>query len=206
MIATAGAGLLLSCGPEKQSVVAPFPAKATEHAPTRPCSSRVEVTSSLGPPRQRIDVAIGPVYFAGLARVTRMMADEFTPRAGKRYVEAKAPLVIRAGAAVTISIIAPRGEQAGLAYAKPAPDTPPFTIANGGRAVTFRPCKPSQPRFTDDGQVGRQTIFSGGFLIRGSTCVVIRIHTQDGRRYRERVPFGAGACDSSPTHEDARSR
>ena len=57
--------------------------------------------------------------------------------------------------------------------------------------VRFVPCAPSTPRFSDDGVVGRETAWAGGFNVKREGCAILLLRREGEEQWRRvRVGFG----------------
>jgi hypothetical protein len=162
-------------------------APADAAVPLRDCGSRAEGQGPIRRLARPGDLQLGPVAFAGLRRV----ADEsdfeaFADKRRGRYV-LKAPLFVRAGRFVSVSITPIQGGRAGLTFA-------PRASLRGVPRVRFAACERDEPAFSYDGTVGPVTAFAGGFSVSQPTCVAIRVRVRGDRTYSAAVPFGIGVC------------
>ena len=58
-------------------------------------------------------------------------------------------------------------------------------------SVRFVPCAPDTPRFSDDGVVGEETGYAGGFVARRNGCATLLVRREGAERWRRvRVGFG----------------
>ncbi len=54
------------------------------------------------------------------------------------------------------------------------------------------PCDPDTPRFSDDGVVGDETGYAGGFVAQRNRCGTLLLRREGAERWRRvRVAFGA---------------
>jgi hypothetical protein len=61
----------------------------------------------------------------------------------------------------------------------------------GVMQVRFVPCAPSTPRFSDDGVVGRETGWAGGFVVKREGCATLLLRREGEEQWRKvRVGFG----------------
>jgi hypothetical protein len=100
----------------------------------------------------------------------------------------KAALSVRAGKPLRIKVAARDRSWLKLDY-----DRTRKAYA-GQHLVRAVPCAPDTPRFSDDGVVGDETAWAGGFLVERNGCATLLLRREDERRWaRVRVPFGR-AC------------
>ena len=58
-------------------------------------------------------------------------------------------------------------------------------------SVRFAPCAPDTPRFSDDGVVGNETAWAGGFAVAREGCATLLLRRDGARKWRHvRVGFG----------------
>ena len=158
---------------------------AAAPVPIRDCGSRGEGPRPVTRLARPGDLKIGPVAFAGLARVANRRAfDRF--RSNGRFLM-KAPLFVRARRVVTVTITPLGSATAGLTFDNDAP------VDTGVPTVKFFACDEDQRAFSYDGVVGPVTVFPGGFTLSEPQCAVLRVRVR-GRRlvYRRLVSFGMG--------------
>lgn len=165
--------------------------------PTADCSQHVE-----GPPvsaetraavlRQSVRVH-GATFFAlRLARLRDFEGPDSSP-------VLKSGLGVRAGAPVRIKVA--RRDRAWLAldYDRTGES------GRGAPEVRAVPCAPGTPRFSDDGVVGHQTEWAGGFHVARNGCATLLVRREGEERWRRvRVGFGQ-ACREAP-RDAKRSR
>ena len=158
-------------------------------APLRDCGSRAE--DGRGPSRTASrpdDVVVGPVTFAGLARVaSRRGLEHF--RSAHGY-QVKAGALVPAGVRATLTIGRGARGWAALSFAPHRPGMPHRDVA----AVRFAACAADEPAFSYDGPVGEVTGFAGGFVVQRPGCVPLELRVAGGPAIRARVPFGTGRC------------
>ena len=157
--------------------------------PLRGCAEHVEggKPSTLAPfPGQ---VAVGPLRFAGLARVASPRAFAIN-RTGRLY-GVKSGVGVPAGVRATLSIARSARSWAALDYAPSEPGKP---RRKPGAAVRFEACAADHPAFSYDGPVGPITGFSGGFVLKRPGCVPLEVRVAGQPTVRARVPFGVGRC------------
>ena len=145
----------------------------------RTCDTRAE--GPRGPafaPDPDRDVALGRVAFLGLRDRRGTSGDPPV---------AKVPVVIAAGAPVTVRITPLRRTRARLDF-----DVDAWRREGraGQRAVRFVPCAPQTPRFTDGEPVGDHTFYPGGFLIRRKGCARLVARAPGEPAVRRRVALG----------------
>ena len=159
--------------------------------PLRGCAEHVEggKPSTLAPfPAQ---VAIGPLRFAGLARVASSRAFAIN-RTGRLY-GVKSGVGVPAGVRATLSVARSARSWAALDYTPSEPGKP---RREPGAAVRFEACAADHPAFSYDGPVGPITGFSGGFVLKRPGCVPLEVRVAGRPTVRARVPFGVGRCRS----------
>jgi hypothetical protein len=58
-------------------------------------------------------------------------------------------------------------------------------------SARFVPCAPDTARFSDDGVVGEETAWAGGFVVRRESCGALLVRREGEERWRKlRVGFG----------------
>ena len=137
--------------------------------PVRGCETRAEGPGPAPAVRPGPDVVLGRVAFRGLGR--RLTGER-----------AKVPAIVRTGPPVTVRITPLGRTRARLAFHHDHP--------KGHRAITFAPCTPGTPRFTDGGPVGPRTGFAGGFIIRRKGCARLVARSPGEPTVRRRVALG----------------
>ena len=148
------------------AAVSPAPSSAAP--PARTCSQRIGFE---GPPYwgQQGSLVVGPLSFSGLVDHA---AGARQPD-GRWFV--KSVLLVRPGAAVTLSLVPGSSTRPVLVYAH-----------RESQAVRFEPC-PSDV-----------TAFSGGFVIRRLGCATVVVRVEGGATYRRKVDLrgalAAGRC------------
>ena len=61
----------------------------------------------------------------------------------------------------------------------------------GAPRLRFVPCPPDTPRFSDDGVVGDETAWAGGFNVEREECATLLLRRDGEKRWRRvRVGFG----------------
>jgi hypothetical protein len=154
-------------------------------APLRDCGSRVEGGAPVAElPRPAGEVAVGPLTFAGLARVAGRAGLEHNR--GRRGYELKAGVGVPAGVRATLSIARRARGWAALTYAPRRP--------NGSASVRLHACPAAEPAFSYDGPVGAITGFSGGFRLARPGCLPLEVRVPGRALIRATVPFGTGRC------------
>lgn len=169
--------------------------------PLRGCATRAESGGPDDGGRRPGEVAIGPLRFAGLARLARRRAlavdrtGVYRARQGRRELpvyRVKVGVVLPAGVRATLSIGATARGRAALSYAPRPPGV--RTRPVGEPAVRFEACAADEPAFSYDGPVGPVTGFSGGFVLTRPGCVPLEVAVPGRAMLRARVPFGVGRC------------
>jgi hypothetical protein len=62
----------------------------------------------------------------------------------------------------------------------------------GAPEVRVIPCAPDTPRFSDDGVVGEETGYAGGFVVQRNGCGTLLLRREGAAKWRRvRVAFGA---------------
>ena len=65
------------------------------------------------------------------------------------------------------------------------------TSGKGAPEVRVIPCSPDTPRFSDDGVVGNETAWAGGFAVAREGCATLLLRRDGARKWRHvRVGFG----------------
>ena len=163
--------------------------------PLRGCATRAESGSPEdGRPRPD-EVTVGPLRFAGLARLADRRQLGFEPDPGVRNSGVdgvKVGLLVPAGARATLSIGAGARGWAALQYAPRQPGIGPHPA--GEPAVRLQACAADEPAFSHDGTVGPVTGFSGGFVLARPGCVPLEVRVPGRPVVRVRVSFGVGRC------------
>lgn len=135
--------------------------------PTRTCAQGISYS---GPPYWggKGALVVGPLSFSGLADHPGGARQPD----GRWFV--KSVLLMKPGAAVTLSLLPGSTARAVLVYAHPE-----------SQAVRFEPCAAANAKF------------SGGFLIRRLRCATIVVRVEGGRSYRRTIDFRGflgGSC------------
>ena len=61
----------------------------------------------------------------------------------------------------------------------------------GAPRLRFTPCAPDTPRFSDDGVVGNETAWAGGFNVKREGCATLLLRREGEEQWRKlRVGFG----------------
>lgn len=196
---TAALGALLGSGLIATVVIADpardDPGNARQHVARGPdlqersCKHRVEGSGPRTSLAQRGDVVIGPVGFAGLARLASPGALR-ARRVGSVYL-AKAAASVRAGVVATVVVPPSQRGRLSLNYAS---GTTTKRVSDGWVAVALAACRRDHPAFSYQGSVGEATGFGGGFIVAQPACLPIEVRVKGGGRYRKVVSFGAGRC------------
>ena len=170
--------------------------QATSNESTGPpvvdCTTRSQVVPArehpgrIRPSILRRSVVAGPVVILG----AKQWADyPGRPKPGIR-IPVKSPMIVDAGAAVTISL-AEESEQ--VARIVVGLDQKPYEFRTD--AVTLEPCPPDAT--VAGRRVGRRTPFLGGFRLHGPTCVSVTVTpVEDPEPIAREIAFGA-SCDKS---------
>jgi hypothetical protein len=149
--------------------------------PTADCAQHVEGGGMTDAQRRAVlrqSVRVGGVTFFGLRNAR---THDFT----KERVY-KSGLGVRTGAPVRIKVVA--RDRSWLAVDYDRTDR----SGKGAPEVRVIPCDPETPRFSDDGVVGDETGFAGGFVARRNGCGTLLVRREDAREWRRvRVAFGA---------------
>jgi hypothetical protein len=97
----------------------------------------------------------------------------------------KSGLGVRAGAPMRIKVA--RRDRSWLALDYDRTDR----SGDGAPLVRVIPCDPDTPRFSDDGVVGEETGWAGGFVVRHDGCATLLLRRDGAQRWRRvRVGFG----------------
>jgi hypothetical protein len=131
------------------------------------------------------DIDVGPVTFYNLREAARRSASFFRRRDGG-YPTWKTLLSVKAGA--TVTIVADGG--LGLNYDRSGDFV--ADLADVPSEVVFKPCPPSEPRFSGKGRVGSTTEFNGGFVSAGPGCRTVSVYREGTAPIRVRIGFGTG--------------
>ncbi len=153
--------------------------------PLRGCATRAESGRQEDGRARPGEIGVGPLRFAGLARLASRRELRLGRSSGRYRV--KAGLLLPAGIRATLSIGREARGWAALAYA-PRPD------ADGDRAVRLQACAADEPAFSHEGTVGPITGFAGGFVLTRPGCVPLEVRLPGRPVVRRRVSFGAGRC------------
>jgi hypothetical protein len=153
--------------------------------PTADCSQHVEgpgVPAETRAAALRQSVRVHGVTFFGLRKArTRDFEGD------RASAVIKSGLGVRAGAPMRIKVA--RRDRAWLALDYDRTDS----SGRGAPEVRAVPCAPDTPRFSDDGVVGDETGWAGGFVVRRNGCATLLLRREGEKRWRSvRVPFGAG--------------
>jgi hypothetical protein len=161
---------------------------ASGGAPSRAvdCDSRTQVLPS-GPLHLHThqNIGLGPVVLSAWFR--NRPRSEFRPEPGHDTRLIKAPLFVKAGPPVTISLL---DSSANHAEIDVATDRGPSVH---GTSVEFTPCPPDAT--VGGRRVGRVTPFIGGYRVDGPFCmrIAVRVAGDDIMAVGE-LPFGRGSC------------
>jgi hypothetical protein len=151
---------------------------ATAVVPTVDCRTHVE-----GPPPSaavqravaRQSVSVAGATFMVLRNAVR---EDFEARHAQQVY--KAGIGVTYGAPLQVKVALKDRSWLMLDYARTA-----------GREVRFEPCAPDTPRFSDDGTVGEETGWAGGFIVRRNRCATLLVRREGEHRWvRTRVGFG----------------
>src|SRR5687768_5778337 len=126
--------------------------------PTADCSQHVEGGSVTAKQREAVlrqSVRVHGVTFFGLRNARSHHFD-----GSRSHRVWKAGLGVRAGAPMRIEVA--RGDRSWLALDYDRTDR----SGNGAPEVRAVPCDPDTPRFSDDGVVGNETGWAGGFVVQ----------------------------------------
>jgi hypothetical protein len=149
--------------------------------PTADCSQHVEGGGATAEQRAaalRQSVRVGGTTFFGLRNARR---HDFT----EQHVW-KAGLGVRAGAPLRIKVAV--RDRSWLAVDYDRTDQ----SGKGAPEVRVIPCDPDTPRFSDDGVVGEETGYAGGFVAQRNGCGTLLLRRENARKWRRvRVAFGA---------------
>jgi hypothetical protein len=150
----------------------------------RPCES--SVFGDLGARWREDATVVGPIAFVGAPGYADDPKGSFVARDPRMATAHKVLAVVSGDAPVLVSVDA---RDAALFY-----DPAQWGVSNhvpfrrGDEVTRFEPC-------TDDGQ--RTTQFNGGFLVRGPTCVPVRVEVEGRPDAVALLSFGAGTCGQS---------
>ncbi|WP_028064587.1 hypothetical protein [Solirubrobacter soli] len=149
--------------------------------PTADCAQHVEGGGMTAEQRRAVlrrSVQVGGVTFFGLRNAVR---HDFTEE--PVY---KSGLGVRAGAPVRIKVAA--RDRSWLAVDYDRTDR----SGKGAPEVRVIPCAPDTPHFSDDGVVGEETGYAGGFVAQRNGCGTLLVRREGAREWR-RVPVAFGA-------------
>jgi hypothetical protein len=142
------------------------------------CDTHIETPPA--PAKQRREalaqsVTVDGTVFWGLRNAERRIFDGTRARRGH-----KAAISVRSGAPLTVKIAAADRGWLKLDYDRIQRST-----------VRFVPCAPDTPRFSDDGVVGKETAWAGGFVVEREGCATLLLRRKGDERWRKlRVGFG----------------
>jgi hypothetical protein len=157
--------------------------------PTVDCPRHIETAESSAEARRsalRTSRTLDGAIFWGLRRAE---TQDFDPE--RKNLGVKAAISVRHGAPLTIKIADGDRDWIALDYDH-YDEEYPYTLAGNGEAVTrFVTCAPATPRFSDDGVVGRETSWSGGFIVTRNGCATLLLRRKGEEQWRKlRVGFG----------------
>jgi hypothetical protein len=175
-------------------------------APVIRCADRHETAIPFAGPSDG-DLTVGPLVLTGAAELATANPSELTPAVGRRWRHDKIGIAIAAGSRATLAVEPEDRASLGLLFVRRRPPaSEPFSVRNGGAAVTFVACPASEPRFsTDDMNVGPWTEFGGELLIAEPGCYRLRVQVA-GRTeaYVTQLQLGAGMCASTSASSSGR--
>jgi hypothetical protein len=120
-------------------------------------------------------VSVDGTVFWGLRNAERRTFDGTRATRGQ-----KAAISVRSGAPLTVKVAASDRDWLKLDYDRVE-----------RLSVRFVPCAPDTPRFSDDGVVGEETAWAGGFRVRREGCATLLLRREGEERWRKlRVGFG----------------
>jgi hypothetical protein len=120
-------------------------------------------------------VSLDGTVFWGLRNAERRTFDGTRSTRGH-----KAAISVRRGPALTVKVAA--SDRAWLKLDYDRTERP---------SVRFVPCAPDNPRFSDDGVVGEETAWAGGFVVLREGCATLLLRREGEERSRKlRVGFG----------------
>jgi hypothetical protein len=120
-------------------------------------------------------VTVDGTVFWGLRNAERRTFDGTRAKRGH-----KAAISVRGGAPLTVKVAAADRDWLKLDYDRVQRST-----------VRFVPCKPDTPRFSDDGVVGKETAWAGGFVVLREGCATLLLRREGAEQWRKlRVGFG----------------
>ena len=153
--------------------------------PTADCAQHVEggrISARQRRAALRQSVRVGGATFYGLRNARRhdFSADQHVWKSG---------LGVRAGAPLRIKVAV--RDRPWLAVDYDRTDT----SGTGAPEVRVIPCSPDTPRFSDDGVVGEETGYAGGFVVQRNGCATLLVRREGASQWRRvRVGFGV-RCD-----------
>jgi hypothetical protein len=120
-------------------------------------------------------VSVDGTVFWGLRNAERRTFDGTRARRGH-----KAAISVRHGAPLTVKVAASDRDWLKLDYDRVERSS-----------VRFVPCAPDTPRFSDDGVVGEETAWAGGFAVHREGCATLLLRREGEEQWRKlRVGFG----------------
>jgi hypothetical protein len=155
--------------------------------PTVGCDSHIESKEPTAAQRRatvRQSVVVDGTIFWSLRRARELTFDPEHP-------SYKAAISVRAGARLTLKVAARDRDWVSLDYDRTVNDPPGVPVTH------FVPCAPDTPRFSDDGVIGRETSWAGGFNVGRAGCATLLLRRAGQAEWRRvRVGFGQ-ACRSA---------
>ncbi|MDA0163895.1 hypothetical protein OM076_26730 [Solirubrobacter ginsenosidimutans] len=152
--------------------------------PTADCSQHVEgppISAETRAAALRQSVRVHGATFFGLRRARTA---DFEGKRANPVI--KSGLSVRAGAPMRIKVAARDRDWLALDYDRTDKS------GEGAPMVRVVPCAPDTPRFSDDGVVGDETGWAGGFVVRRNGCATLLLRREGEERWRTaRVAFGA---------------
>lgn len=148
-------------------------------APAVECPEHIESRRPARAERRRAlaqSVTRHGATFWGLRQAERETFD-------RRQDSWKAAISVRHGAPLLLQVTMPDRSWVELTYDR--------ETREGAPRLRFLPCPPDTPRFSDDGVVGNETAWAGGFNVEREGCATLLLRREGEERWRRlRVGFG----------------
>ena len=147
--------------------------------PTVSCPEHIETA---GPTAEQRRAALAQsvtrhgAIFWGLRNAERETFD-------RRQDSWKAAISVRYGRPLHVQVAMPDRSWLELTYDR--------QTREGAPQLRFTPCAPDTPRFSDDGVVGNETAWAGGFNVKREGCATLLLRREGEEQWRRlRVGFG----------------
>ena len=147
--------------------------------PTVSCPEHIETREPTAQQRRAAEaqsvIRHGAIFW-GLRQAERATFD-------RRRDGWKAGISVRYGPRLHLQVAVPDRSWLELTYDR--------QTREGAPRVRFTPCAPDTPRFSDDGVVGDETAWSGGFNVKREGCATLLLRREGEEQWRRlRVGFG----------------